>query len=96
MAWFKCLIEGENFPGSLVQQDGLVGFFVIRCVEADTEEEAETLALGALKQEAMFDLRGTAKPKDARVYFNEIVEIDEPIALLPGATWFQMEKPKTQ
>jgi hypothetical protein len=26
MAWFKCFIEGENFPGKLVEQDGLVGF----------------------------------------------------------------------
>ena len=96
MAWFKCLIEGENFPGSIAQQEGLVGFFVIRCVEADTEDEAETRALAALKQEAMFDLGGVAKPKDARVYFNEIVEIDAPLAPLPGAIWFQMEKPKTQ
>ncbi|MBU1384890.1 MAG: hypothetical protein KKG14_13970 [Alphaproteobacteria bacterium] len=95
MAWFKCLIEGENFPGTLIQQDGLVGFFVIRCVEAETEEEAEAKALAALKQEPMFDLGGAAKPKDARVYFNEIVEIDEPLAQLPGATWFEMEKPKT-
>lgn len=93
MAWYKCLIEGENFPGSLIQQDGFVGFFVIRCVEADTEDDAETLALAGLKQEAMFDLGGAAKPQDARVYFNEIVEIDEPLTPLPGATWFQMEKP---
>ena len=95
MAWFKCVIEGENFPGSLIQQDGLVGFFVTRSVEADSDGEAEMLALAALKQEAMFDLNGMAKPEDARVYFNEIVEIDEPFAPSPGATWFQMEKPQS-
>ncbi len=96
MAWFKCLIEGEDFPGSLIQRDGLVGFYVIRCVEAGTEEEAETRALAELKKEAMFDLGNAAKPKGAKVYFNEIVEIDEPLSPLPGATWFQMEKPESQ
>jgi hypothetical protein len=95
MAWFKCLIEGENFPGALIEQGGLVGFFLVRCVEADTEDQAETVALAALKQEAAFDFGGAAKPKDARVYFNEIVEIDGPLSPLPGTIWFQMEKPTT-
>lgn len=95
MAWFKCILEGENFPGSLIQQEGLIGFFIVRCVEADTEDEAETRALAALKQEAMFDLGDATKPKDAKVYFNEIVEIDEPLVPLPGATWFQMEESET-
>ena len=95
MAWFKCLIEGENFPGNLIQQEGLVGFFTTRCVEAETADEAEMRALASLRQEALFDLGGAAGPKDARVYFNTIVEIDEPLPPHSGATWFQMEKLKT-
>src|SRR4051794_18549300 len=34
MAWFRCCVRGENFPGQLVCEAGLVGFYVTRFVEA--------------------------------------------------------------
>ena len=48
MAWFRCFIHGENFPGELIGSAVPVGFYVIRFVEADDAAEAETLALRAL------------------------------------------------
>jgi len=89
MPWFRCVIEGENFPGALVQRQGLVGFFATRWVEASSPEEAEIAALEALRSEPTFQTK-TAKSAEARIYFTQIMEVDGSGGVDSGAVWFAM------
>ena len=78
MKWFRCLIEGENFPGVLANTNELVGFYITRFVEADTPEEAEKKALASLKNEESLQLpKGVSPEKNAKIYFEEIEEVME-------------------
>jgi hypothetical protein len=93
---FRCSIRGENFPGELIGERGLYGFYTTRWVEAISEEEAETLALESLKSEPTFQqespkLREQSK---ARVYFEEIVPVrtTKQEHVNAGASWFEMER----
>ena len=90
MAWFRCLIEGENFPGVLIRKKGLVGFYTTRWIEASSPEEAEMSALDALRAEPAFQLKNLTLGPDAKVQFTEIVEVDGPGGINSGATWFVM------
>ncbi len=91
MPWFKCFIEGENFPGALIGKSQPVGFYTTRCVEASSADEAELIALDTLRREPAFDIPVDQRPKDARVYFTEIVETHGPDGANAGATWFVMD-----
>ena len=76
MTWFRCLIEGENFPGVLADCDELIGFYTTRFVEAESQEETEINALANLKAEESLQLpEGVLPPSNAKVYFVEIEEI---------------------
>jgi hypothetical protein len=52
--WYKCFIAGENFPGQLIDQDYLIGFYTTRFVQAAGEEDAESVGLEFLKTEDSF------------------------------------------
>jgi hypothetical protein len=94
MKWFKCSIAGENFPGDLVDDDKLVGFYVTRFVQAETTEDAEVLGLNSLRTEESLQLpEGVMPPPTAKVYFEEIVEIEESEvpSVPPGFTFFPMD-----
>ena len=49
MAWFRCFIRGEDFPGQVVGESGPVGFYVTRFVEAADAREAEAIAFRSLR-----------------------------------------------
>lgn len=90
MPWFKCFIEGENFPGALIDDVGPVGFYATRWVEASSTDEAELVALDTLRSEPTFQVAADLKSKDAKVYFTEIVEVSAPEGPNSGATWYAM------
>ncbi len=90
MPWFRCLIEGENFPGSMIGKTEPVGFYTTRWVSASSPEEAEIVALEALRAEPNFQVDDAEKTKDAKIYFEEIVEVDGPGGVIAGAAWFVM------
>ncbi|WP_168076830.1 hypothetical protein [Caulobacter sp. SSI4214] len=90
MPWFKCFIEGENFPGALIGKSHPVGFYATRWVEASSTDEAELVALDLLRTEPIFDIPVEQRPKNARVYFTEIVETHGPGSPNAGATWYVM------
>lgn len=96
MPWFKCLMEGKNFPGALMQQDGLLGFFATRAVEAASMDDAEVRALELLRADPSFVLpTGVTASEDARVFFVSIVQIDEFEAASigsKGASWYPMDE----
>jgi hypothetical protein len=75
MPLFRCSICGENFPGKLLGQDDLIGFYTTRYVEADTSEQAEHLALELLRNDPSLQLSPEHRTKNAKVYFEKIVEI---------------------
>lgn len=94
MKWFKCYIEGENFPGELAGDDKLIGFFITRFVQADSPEEAESIALCRLKDEDSLRLPAGVSPSPiAKVYFEQITEvIEEDVPSVQSRfTFFPME-----
>lgn len=77
MKWFRCLIEGRNFPGILIGEESPVGFYTTRFVEAETPADAELNVLANLKNEKSLTLPvGHPKPMDAKVFFEEITLVD--------------------
>ncbi len=91
---YQCLIRGENFPGMIIGEDGLVGFFTTRWVDASDEVAAEEMALARLKDEALFEVVPEFRNSESRIYFDEIVAVAErPSDIIEGgATWFSMEE----
>jgi len=91
MAWFRCFIRGENFPGQAVGESGLVGFFVTRHVEAADAEAAETAVLEELRTE-LTPPPGYVPTGRARVFFEEITEVEaeQVPAIQPGFAWHLM------
>lgn len=94
MKWYKCFVAGENFPGELVGEDCLVGFYTTRFVQAENTESAEMLGLELLRAEDSLQLPDGVTPLDsAKVYFEEIDEVDE--SEVPetqsGFTFFKMD-----
>jgi hypothetical protein len=75
MPIFRCSICGENFPGQLLGQDDLVGFYTTRYVDADTPEQAEHLALELLRDDPSLELAPEHRTPNAKVYFERIDEI---------------------
>ena len=96
MNWYKCFIAGENFPGALVGEDSLVGFFVTRFVQAESAEDAEHAGFCTLKDEDSLKLpEGISPPAAAKVYFEKIEEVDEGDvpSVPPGFSFFPMQPP---
>jgi len=78
MIWLKCLIRGDNFPGVLVGQDHLVGFYTTQFVQADSAENAELQALQLLKaHESLQFSEEVRSASTATIHFEEIVEVGE-------------------
>ena len=93
MAWFRCFIRGENFPGGEDDPDRPLGFFTTRFVEADHPDAAEARGLEALRAHPwLASLRGHPLAVRARVFFQEIEEVpgDRVPAEPPGLTFFPM------
>ena len=94
MAWFKCVIRGENFPGELVQETGLVGFYVTRFVEAASAEEAESVALAVLRANPRLAAPAGYQPASAtaRIVFEDVAEVeaDDVPSPQPGFAFFPM------
>lgn len=94
MAWFRCFIRGENFPGQLVGKAGPVGFYVTWFVEAANSVSAEVAALQALKSEPkLAPPPGYTPTGQARVFFEEIEELaaEQVPAVRTGFVWYPME-----
>jgi hypothetical protein len=92
MAWFRCLIRGENFPGVLVDRDYAMGFYIIRLVESANAHEAELAAVESLRSESKLALPdGHAPSPQSRVYVEEMEEVDPVDHRQSGFIWYQME-----
>lgn len=93
MAWFRCFICGENFPGQMIGDAGPVGFYVTRFVEAADATEAEAAALRALRAEPKMAPRSGHTPfGQARVFFEVVEELAavEVPRVQPGFAWHRM------
>lgn len=74
MPFFRCQIRGEGFPGSLIGEAGAVGFYATRFVKAADAGTAEKVVIGWLREEPTL-LACAERPKQAKVWFEEIMEI---------------------
>jgi hypothetical protein len=94
VAWFRCFIRGENFPGELIGEDASIGFYTTRFIEAGSVDEAEQLVLEELRAEESLKLRiDINKPTDTKIYFESIHEISfQDVSSNSGFTFFVGEK----
>lgn len=92
MPLFRCLICGENFPGTLVGKTSPVGFYATRFVEAASEEAAMAAALERLRAEEALEVPAELRNEDARVFFEQILEVSPDTERVPdgGFTFFIM------
>jgi hypothetical protein len=92
MPLFRCSIRGENFPGTLLGEASPIGFHTTRFVEAPSPDEAEMLALGMLRGEDVFNIPPELRSDDAKVFFDEIVEVAPDSERVPnsGFSFFAM------
>ncbi|MGE8225307.1 MAG: hypothetical protein ACN6RK_05935 [Stenotrophomonas sp.] len=92
MPLYRCLICGENFPGALLGKPSPVGFYATRFVEAATPDEAEARVLDLLRNEDVLQIPAELRNEDARVFFEEIVEVSADSERIPnsGFTFFVM------
>jgi hypothetical protein len=93
MTLFRCLIRGENFPGELIGQTTAVGFHATRFVEAQSAQEAERIAVAALREEAALTVTAEPRTKNAKVYFEKIEEVPAATERVPneGFSFFSMD-----
>src|SRR3546814_7547538 len=75
MPLFRCIICGENFPGTLLGQEELVGFYTTRFVEADSPEQAEIMAIELLRNDPSLDVSSEHRTQRAKVFFEDIDEV---------------------
>src|SRR3546814_18078626 len=75
MPLFRCIICGENFPGTLLGQEELVGFYTTRFVEADSPEQAEIMAIELLRNDPSLDVSSEHRTQSAKVFFEDIDEV---------------------
>lgn len=74
MHWYRCLVRGENFPGSLIDRDYEFGFYATRWIEADDEATAETAVVNLLRTDAMLvPGKSGEKSAAAKVHIERIV-----------------------
>jgi hypothetical protein len=92
MPLFRCSIRGENFPGVLLGHASPIGFHATRFVDAPNSDEAEMLALGLLRGEDFFNISPEHRAGDAKVFFDEIVEVAPDAERVPnrGFSFFVM------
>jgi len=95
MPIYRCLILGENFPVLDDRGRSLIGFYTTRYTEAVDEREAESQALAELRQDDWLQsLKEPVVPEDpeARVVFEEIVEVEGTGSGGSGFTFFPMNE----
>jgi len=94
VAWFRCLIRAENFPGQFIGEAGLLGFYTNRFVEANDAKITETDVLHRFRKETRLAApTGCIPAGQVKVYFQEIEEIavDKVPPARPGISWYRME-----
>ena len=75
MPTFRCLMRGENFPGTVLGEADPIGFYATRYVNAESANLAELAALDLLKHDPTLSVAPDARTKDAQVFFEEIEEL---------------------
>jgi hypothetical protein len=72
MPWFRCLVEGENFPLARDGKPALLGFFTTRWVEADSVGEAELNVVTLIRNDRAFANMHKATDVTPMVYVRRI------------------------
>ena len=76
MAWFKCFIHGQNFPGRLLgRKRSVVGFYTTRVVQASSADAAEMKAVALLRVDPSLKLARIFRTGEAKAYFESVEEI---------------------
>ena len=93
MPWFKCFMEGENFPAAFGSNGkSLMGFYATRWVEASDANSAEFAAVHLLRAEYRHVPPPETWTPDAKVFVTEITEVAGCEGVNSGATWYEMDE----
>jgi hypothetical protein len=92
--FYRCLVRGENFPGEIIGEAGIYGFYTTRWIQALNEKRAELRAVEALRRDPKLALpRDFPVPANSRVYVERIQQVSRlPRMRGGGATWFRQEE----
>ncbi len=93
MPFYRVMLRGYNFPGSLIGKSGRYGIYTTRWVQALNPKRAEHKAVAMVWRDPLLALP-TAKSEADRAYLR--LEKIEAVRRLPrrrggGATWFREE-----
>jgi hypothetical protein len=77
MPWFRCLVEGENFPLARDGKPALLGFFTTRWVEAASVGEAELNVVAMIRNDRAFTNMRRTTDLTPMVYVRRIDEVPE-------------------
>jgi hypothetical protein len=93
MPLYRCFIRGENFPGELIGQTTAIGFHATRFVDAQSAQEAERIAVAALREDAALTVTVEPRVKNAKVFFESIEEVASDTERVPntGFAFFSMD-----
>lgn len=89
MAWFRCMVRGQNFPLVLQGKNKNWNFYATRFVEARDEDHAEQVLLKLLRSDADIQVtKGVPGREHARLYVEELSEVDRANGPNAGFTFF--------
>jgi hypothetical protein len=90
MPWFRCFVRGERFPLTLEGKLSPTGFYTTRFVEVSDSEEAEEKVVDLLRRDAALSVpAGTPGMEGARIFVEEIEQVEAPGAPNAGFTFFR-------
>jgi hypothetical protein len=92
VAWYRCLVRGEDFPLVLKGELDLFGFYTTRFVDASTPEDAEHRATRLILADPSLSFSmGAPAAEGARLYFESVDRVDEQGASNSGFTFYRMK-----
>ncbi len=83
------MVHGKNFPAELVESEGKAGFYTCLILHAENVEAAEERGMELLRASGKLDLPEGVQPnEEARVFFEEIYQIQEEPEQVMGFIWY--------
>jgi hypothetical protein len=94
MPCYRCLLQGENFPGESQSFDELMGFYTNRFVQASDPDAAVRMVMEQIVQDSrIIHLQDVINsgPNNPAIYIERVWEIDQlPSITLQGFIWYPM------
>ena len=85
MRLWRVLLHGKNFPGYILGQSAPISFYATRFVEAESEPEAEIVAVASLREDEALQVPHEHRNIEAQVFAESVVEVEASTPRVPNA-----------